>query len=190
MSDNKRRNQAIAGVLTGALVVAVLVGAFFVVRDDSEAPVASQPTATTQPAAPVPPAAAPSAAASTAAAAGGSAALSQEPDVQPGTGAVTALAVKELVPGTGETVKAGQTITVNYKVINYLTGEQIDSSWKNGVSEPFSAQIGVGQLIPGWDQAVPGQKVGSRIQLDVPAALAYGPEQGDLRFVVDIVSAE
>ncbi|MBW6435262.1 FKBP-type peptidyl-prolyl cis-trans isomerase [Actinoplanes hulinensis] len=190
MSDNKRRSQAIAGVLCGALVVAVLVGVFFVVRDgSSEAPVASQPTATTQPAAPVPPSAEPSAAASTAAA-GGSAALSQEPDVQPGTGAVTALTVKELVPGTGEKVKAGQTITVNYKVINYLTGEQIDSSWKNGVSEPFSAQIGVGQLIPGWDQAVPGQKVGSRIQLDVPAALAYGPEQGDLRFVVDIVSAE
>ncbi|GAA0457727.1 hypothetical protein Aca07nite_70340 [Actinoplanes capillaceus] len=186
MSDNKRRSQAIAGVLCGALVVAVLVGVFFVVRDDDEAPVASQPTAA-QTVAPVPPAPSPSAAAASAAASG-PAALTSEPDVQPGTGAVTALAVKELVPGTGETVKAGQTITVNYKLINYLTGEQIDSSWKRG--EPFTAQIGVGKLIPGWDQAIPGQKVGSRIQLDVPAALAYGPEQGDLRFVVDILSAQ
>ncbi|MBO3738862.1 FKBP-type peptidyl-prolyl cis-trans isomerase [Actinoplanes flavus] len=190
MSDKKRRSQAIAGVLCGALVVAVLVGVFFAVRDGGdEAPVASQPSATTQPAPPVPPSAVPSSAPATAAASGASG-LSQEPDVQPGTGAVTAVTVKELVPGTGETVKAGQTITVNYKVINHKTGELIDSSWENGVSEPFTAQIGVGQLIPGWDQGVPGQKVGSRIQLDVPAALAYGPEKGDLRFVVDIVSAE
>ena len=66
----------------------------------------------------------------------------------------------------------------------------IDSSWSRRQATPFSLQIGTGQLIQGWDKGIPGQKVGSRIQLDVPAALAYGPEQGDLRFVVDILAAQ
>jgi len=49
--------------------------------------------------------------------------------------------------------------------------------------------IGVGKVIQGWDQAIPGQRVGSRLQLDVPAALSYGDQYGDLRFVVDILAA-
>ena len=39
--------------------------------------------------------------------------------------------------------------------------------------------IGVGAVIQGWDEGIPGQKVGSRFQLDVPAAMAYGDQQGD-----------
>jgi peptidylprolyl isomerase len=78
-------------------------------------------------------------------------------------------------------------VTANYKVVNYKTGALIDSSWKSG--QPFSTPIGVGQVIKGWDEGIPGQKVGSRIQIDVPEALAY-PGQGDLRFVVDILAAQ
>ncbi|MEV0900601.1 FKBP-type peptidyl-prolyl cis-trans isomerase [Actinoplanes sp. NPDC049802] len=181
MNDKKRRGQAIAGVLSGALVFVVLVVVFSVVRDGGDAPEPSQ-AASAQAAAPAPPA--------SVAPASGPAALTQEPDVKPGTGTVTELTVKELVPGTGAAVKAGQTITVNYKLISYSTGQQIDSSWTNGVSQPYVTQIGVGQVIQGWDKGIPGRKVGSRIQLDVPAALAYGPERGDLRFVVDILSAK
>ena len=97
------------------------------------------------------------------------------------------IAVTELVAGKGPKVKTGQTITFNYKVISYSTGALIDTSWGK---QPLTMPIGVGQLIKGWDEAIPGQKVGSRIQLDIPAALAYGPQQGDLRFVVDILKAE
>ncbi|MDI6102264.1 FKBP-type peptidyl-prolyl cis-trans isomerase [Actinoplanes sp. NEAU-A12] len=171
-STSKRRGQAIAGVLSGALVFAVLVGVFFMVRDDDQ---------------PVPTAAPASQAAQ---AASGDAGITQEPKVTTGTGTLTDLVIKELIPGSGEVVKAGQTISVNYMLTGYTSGEVMDSSWKDGKSTPISFEIGTGQLIQGWDKGIPGQKVGSRIQLDVPAALAYGPERGDLRFIVDILSAE
>ena len=169
-STNKRRGQAIAGVLSGVLVFVVLVVVFILVRKDSdEAP------------APAPAAAPASQAPET---------IDQEPVVTTGSGSLTELVVKERIPGTGPVVKSGQTVSVNYKLIGYTSGEVMDSSWTNGKGEPISFEIGTGKLIQGWDKGIPGQKVGSRIQLDVPAALAYGPEQGDLRFVVDILSAE
>ena len=170
-SSSKRRGQAIAGVLSGALVFVVLVVVFILVRQDRKDPV-------------------PAAGPATAPAAATAESITQEPEVTTGTGTVSELVIKERIPGTGPVVKAGQTISVNYKLIGYTSGEEMDSSWKGGKSEPISFQIGTGQLIQGWDKGIPGQKVGSRIQLDVPAALAYGPEKGDLRFVVDILSAQ
>ncbi|GAA1620070.1 FKBP-type peptidyl-prolyl cis-trans isomerase [Actinoplanes couchii] len=173
ISTSKRRGQAIAGVLSGVLVFAVLVAVFVMVRNEDDEPVSTAAPATAASADP----------------AGGDA-LTREPEVPTGTGALSDLAIKELVPGTGAEVKTGQTVSVNYKLIGYTSGTVIDSSWSNGKSTPISFPIGVGQLIQGWDKGIPGQKVGSRIQLDVPAALAYGPERGDLRFVIDILSAE
>jgi FKBP-type peptidyl-prolyl cis-trans isomerase len=167
MSSSKRRGQAIAGVLSGALVFAVLVVVFVLVRQDPDTTVPASAPASVAPET-----------------------ITQEPVVTTGSGTVSELVIKERIPGTGPVVKAGQTISVNYKLIGYTSGEEMDSSWKGGKSKPISFQIGTGQLIQGWDKGIPGQKVGSRIQLDVPAALAYGPEKGDLRFVVDILSAE
>lgn len=187
----KRRGQAFAGALAGVAIVVVLAVVFFVVRhDDSDkstaaAPVASQAPATTEAAAP---SEAPQQAAPSPANVKTPPALAKEPAVTGGKGAVSKLAATVLVPGTGPVVKAGQTITVNYKLVSYKTGEVLDSSWSR--KEPFSTQIGVGAVIPGWDQGVPGQKVGSRFQLDIPAALAYGEEKGDLRFVIDILAAQ
>ncbi|MEU4695421.1 FKBP-type peptidyl-prolyl cis-trans isomerase [Actinoplanes sp. NPDC023714] len=168
--DTKRRGGAIAGVLTAVLVFAVLAAVIFFVNRDGDEPESAAAPASQTSSAPASP-------------------LAVEPEVTPGTGTLKELAVKEIIPGTGPAVKAGQTITVNYKLISYSTGDLIDSSWREG-GAPFSTSIGTGQLIKGWDQAIPGQKVGSRIQLDVPADLAYGPQQGDLRFVVDILDAK
>ncbi|GLW28482.1 FKBP-type peptidyl-prolyl cis-trans isomerase [Actinoplanes regularis] len=188
----KRRTQAIAGGLTGAFVVLALVIVYFVVRagNDDEQPAATS-IATTSAAAtsatavePAPPPAE-----SVAPLAGNPSLppeLAKEPEVQPGTGGpLTKLEITELVKGTGPVVKSGQTVTFNYKLIPYKGGDVIDSSWSRG--EPFTSPIGAGQLIQGWDQGIPGQRVGSRIQLDVPAALAYKDQ--DLRFVIDILSA-
>lgn len=173
-SNSKGRGRAVAGVLTGVLVFVALTAVFFFVQSRDEDPAPTQ-AAATQPAA-----AEPSAQAANP--------LAVEPEVKPGTGKVEKIKITELVPGTGPVVQKGQTITVNYKVISYSTGELVDSSWERG--QPFSSPIGVGQLIPGWDQAVPGLKVGTRAQLDVPADLAYGPSKGDLRFVLDILEAK
>ncbi len=187
---DKRRTQAIAGGLTGAFVVLALAIVYFVVRagNDDEQPsatnIAATATATSASAvAPAPPA---ESAAPPASNASLPPELAKEPDVQPGTGGpLTKLVITELVKGTGPVVKSGQTVTFNYKLIPYKGGEVIDSSWSRG--EPFTSPIGAGQLIQGWDQGIPGQRVGSRIQLDVPAALAYKDQ--DLRFVIDILSA-
>jgi len=186
----KRRVQAIAGALAGLVVVIVLFAVFFAVKAGNDKP-AAQPAAAqasaTPTAAPEPSAAAP-ADPGQPAPADTPAGLAKEPVVQGGAGTVKKLTVTPLVKGTGPAVKAGQTITVNYVVVTYKDGQVVDSSWKSG--QPFSTPIGTGALIKGWDQAIPGQKVGSRLQLDVPAALAYGAQQGDLRFVVDILAAQ
>ncbi|GIE97293.1 FKBP-type peptidyl-prolyl cis-trans isomerase [Paractinoplanes rishiriensis] len=187
----KRRTQSLAGALTGVAIVVILAVVFFVVKNDNSdktptagaAPGAAQsaPAAASEPSAAAPGPAQPGAVETPPA-------LAKEPEVAAGKGTLTKLVVTPLVPGTGPEVKQGQTVTANYKLISYKTGELMDSSWGRG--EPFSTQIGVGAVIKGWDQGIVGQKVGSRIQLDVPQDLAYGPERGDLRFVVDILAAQ
>jgi peptidylprolyl isomerase len=196
----KRRGQAFAGAFAGVAIVVVLTVVFFVVRngDDDKAPAAASRPAATQPAevpppseaaAPAPSEAGPPSEAAQPGAAGVDTppALSKEPQVTAGKGKLTKLVKTTLVPGTGPAVQKGQTVTANYKLVKYDTGQVMDSSWSRG--EPFSTQIGVGQVIQGWDQGIVGLKVGSRTQLDVPEALAY-PGQGDLRFVVDILAAK
>ncbi|MEV6929093.1 FKBP-type peptidyl-prolyl cis-trans isomerase [Dactylosporangium sp. NPDC051485] len=120
-------------------------------------------------------------------------ALSKKPEVKAGGGSVTSLVVHTEVEGKGEATKAGQTITVNYVGVNYADGKQFDASWDH--SQAFSFQLGAGRVIKGWDQGLVGVKVGSRVQLDIPVALAYGDNpqpgqpQGSLRFVVDVLAA-
>jgi len=119
-------------------------------------------------------------------------ALQTKPTVTKGTGTLTKLETKTLIEGKGEAVQTGQTISVNYVGVHFDTGEEFDSSWQRG--QPIEFPIGVGQVIQGWDQGLVGVKIGSRVQLDIPSALAYpnpqnGQPAGPLRFVVDILGA-
>jgi peptidylprolyl isomerase len=122
-------------------------------------------------------------------------ALKTEPEVTKGDGAEpTDLVVKKLITGKGPEVKSGQTISVNYTGVLYKSGQQFDSSWKRKQAAEFP--IGTGGVIPGWDKGLVGIPVGSRVQLDIPAKLAYGENpqagypKGALRFVVDVLSAK
>ena len=125
--------------------------------------------------------------------AGADPALSTKPVVTAGTGAVTELKATTLVEGKGPAVQPGQTVEVNYVGVTHADGKEFDSSWKR--SEPFSFQVGAGNVIQGWDKGLAGVKVGSRVQLDIPADLAYGEKPsggqpaGTLRFVVDVLAA-
>ena len=109
-----------------------------------------------------------------------------------GSDPVTDLKVTTLVPGSGAPLTAGQSVTVNYVGVSYGTGEEFDASWNRG--QPFTFTLGVGGVIPGWDQGLVGVTIGSRVQLDIPVALAYdnqpGYPAGDLRFVVDVLGAQ
>jgi FKBP-type peptidyl-prolyl cis-trans isomerase len=82
--------------------------------------------------------------------------------------------IEELAEGTGEAVKSGDTVVMHYRG-TLEDGTQFDSSYDRG--EPFSTQIGVGQVIQGWDEGVPGMKVGGKRKLTIPSSLGYG-EQG------------
>ncbi|HET6865761.1 MAG TPA: FKBP-type peptidyl-prolyl cis-trans isomerase [Solirubrobacteraceae bacterium] len=122
-------------------------------------------------------------------------ALAKKPTVTVPTGpAPTKLVTKDLVQGTGQTVKPGQTVTVNYVGDLYKTGKEFDSSWKTG--QPATFPLTAGGVIQGWVQGIPGMKVGGRRELIIPASLAYGktgrpptiPPNSPLVFVVDLLS--
>lgn len=103
-----------------------------------------------------------------------------------------ALATEDLEEGTGATAKAGDEVTVQYVGVNYKTGKEFDASWNRG--EPFTFNLGAGEVIPGWDQGVEGMKVGGRRELIIPPDLGYGstgappaiPPNETLVFVVDL----
>ncbi|MCC7051332.1 MAG: FKBP-type peptidyl-prolyl cis-trans isomerase [Bacteroidia bacterium] len=81
------------------------------------------------------------------------------------------LYVIEQKKGTGAMPKAGDKVTVHY-VGQFLDGNVFDSSTKRGV--PIDFQVGVGQVIKGWDEALLTMKEGDRVTLIIPSELAYG----------------
>ncbi|MEK7146066.1 MAG: FKBP-type peptidyl-prolyl cis-trans isomerase [Patescibacteria group bacterium] len=84
---------------------------------------------------------------------------------------VTTLQIKDLVEGEGEPVVVGDTVEVHYK--GMLTdGTVFDSSYDRG--KPATFPLGIGYLILGWEQGIPGMKVGGKRELVIPPDLAYG----------------
>lgn len=81
------------------------------------------------------------------------------------------LLIQDLVIGTGDTAQAGQYVSVHYT--GWLTnGSKFDSSVDR--NEPFDFKLGMGQVIPGWDEGVAGMQVGGKRKLTIPPELAYG----------------
>lgn len=82
------------------------------------------------------------------------------------------LRVVDLKVGTGDVAKTGMNAEVQYT--GWLTdGTQFDSSRQPGRTS-FPVQLGKGQVIAGWDEGVPGMKVGGKRKLVIPGQLAYG----------------
>lgn len=82
------------------------------------------------------------------------------------------LQVTDLVVGTGAEAVAGTTVTVHYVGVAWSTGQEFDASWDR--DEPFIFPLGSGRVIQGWEQGMPGMKVGGRRRLVIPPDLAYG----------------
>ncbi len=105
---------------------------------------------------------------------------------------VKALKSTDLVVGTGPEATAASTVTVNYVGVAAATAKEFDSSWKGGQPATFP----LSGVIKGWQEGIPGMKVGGRRELVIPPDLAYGaqgspPNIGPnetLVFVVDLLA--
>lgn len=73
--------------------------------------------------------------------------------------------------GEGETPKEGQIVTAHYHG-TLLNGEVFDSSVQR--DKPFSFPVGMGRVIPGWDEAFLDMKKGEKRKLILPSKIAYG----------------
>ncbi|GAB10383.1 FKBP-type peptidyl-prolyl cis-trans isomerase [Gordonia araii NBRC 100433] len=115
----------------------------------------------------------------------------EKPEIEfPEGPAPAELEISDIVVGEGDEALPGSTVDVHYVGVEYDSGEEFDSSWDRGESANFP----LARLIPGWQQGIPGMKVGGRRRLVVPPALAYGPEGAGHRlsgktliFVIDLL---
>ena len=83
----------------------------------------------------------------------------------------TGLKYIDHVVGKGASPVKGKQVKVHYTG-TLENGKKFDSSVDR--NEPFVFVIGVGQVIPGWDEGVMSMKVGGKRKLIVPAKLGYG----------------
>lgn len=117
--------------------------------------------------------------------------MSEQPEIDfPGGEAPTDLVISDVTVGEGAAAQPGDRVTVHYVGVEFDSGEEFDSSWGRGESITFP----LSGLIKGWQEGIPGMRVGGRRQLTVPPDQAYGPAGGGHRlsgktliFVIDLL---
>ena len=117
--------------------------------------------------------------------------VATKPEVEfPDGPAPTELVIEDVVVGDGAEAVPGGTVTVHYVGVEYDTGEEFDSSWNRGESIEFPLR----GLIQGWQDGIPGMRVGGRRRLVIPPAQAYGPAGSGHRlsgktliFIIDLL---
>jgi len=99
------------------------------------------------------------------------------------------LVITDIVVGEGAEATPGARVNVHYVGVDFETGEQFDASWDRGEAIEFP----LSGLIAGWQEGIPGMRVGGRRQLVCPPAMAYGESGGHrlagrtLVFVIDLL---
>ncbi len=100
------------------------------------------------------------------------------------------LVITDIVVGEGAEAVPGARVEVHYVGVDFATGEQFDASWDRGESITFP----LNGLIAGWQEGIPGMRVGGRRQLVIPPEMAYGPAGSGHRlggctlvFVIDLL---
>jgi len=102
----------------------------------------------------------------------------------------TTLVTKDIIVGNGAEALPTSTMTVHYTLMAWSTGKVVESSWSGGSPATFP----LANVIIGWQQGIPGMKVGGRRLLVIPPDLGYGAQGGGpigpnetLIFVVDAI---
>ncbi|GAA1997707.1 FKBP-type peptidyl-prolyl cis-trans isomerase [Nakamurella flavida] len=117
---------------------------------------------------------------------------SSKPTVEhPDGPAPSELQITDLTVGDGAEAVPGATVEVHYVGVEFDSGDEFDSSWNRGESIEFPLR----GLIQGWQDGIPGMKVGGRRQLTIPPHLAYGQAGGGHRlsgktliFIIDLLA--
>ena len=102
-----------------------------------------------------------------------------------------------LKEGTGPELKPGQTAEIQYEG-KLEDGTVFDSSRSRTPPKPLEVAISTGQVIKGWDEAIPGMKVGEVRKLTIPSEMGYGklgsppkiPPFATLIFEVELVKIQ
>ena len=103
----------------------------------------------------------------------------------------TTLVTKDIIVGDGAEAQPTSTMTVHYTLMTWSNNcALIESSWNSGSPATFP----LANVIVGWQQGIPGMKVGGRRLLVIPPDLGYGAQGGGsigpnetLIFVVDAI---
>ncbi len=100
------------------------------------------------------------------------------------------LVITDIEIGDGAEAKPGDRVDVHYVGVDFEDGDEFDSSWSRGQSINFP----LSGLIKGWQEGIPGMRVGGRRQLVIPPEQAYGPAGSGHRlagrtlvFVIDLL---
>lgn len=89
----------------------------------------------------------------------------EAPTITPPSGdAPTALIAEDIIVGSGTEVVATSTVTLHYTLMKWSDGSILESSWSSGTPSTFQ----LSGLIQGWQQGLPGAKVGGRRLLVLP----------------------
>jgi FKBP-type peptidyl-prolyl cis-trans isomerase len=105
------------------------------------------------------------------------------------------LRYKIIQKGSGTKAKKGSKVSVHYEG-SLLNGQVFDSSYRR--KEPIDFQLGVGQVIPGWDEGIALLEVGDKARLVIPSDLGYGsagaggviPPDATLLFDVELMDVK
>lgn len=105
------------------------------------------------------------------------------------------LIIEDLVVGDGAEAQAGQDVTVHYTGW-LLDGTKFDSSKDR--DDPFVFPLGGRRVIRGWDEGVPGMKIGGKRKLTIPPEMGYGargaggviPPNATLVFEVELLAVD
>ncbi|QPL95772.1 FKBP-type peptidyl-prolyl cis-trans isomerase [Streptomyces clavuligerus] len=120
----------------------------------------------------------------------------EKPTLAKGVGAPPKeLKIEVISEGKGAVLKKGDLANVNYLGQVWDGTEPFDNSFDR--KQPFEVSVGGRGVIEGWQKALDGQKVGSRLEVSIPPALAYKDKEqpgikanSTLVFVMDIVEAK